>query len=30
MNCHILAFLFGLATGVIAWIFAPYAGVAPW
>lgn len=30
MNRHALALLFGLATGIIVWIVAPYAGVAPW
>lgn len=30
MNRRVLALLFGLATGVLVWIVAPYAGVAGW
>lgn len=30
MNRHALAFLFGLATGILAWIVAPYASLAGW
>lgn len=30
MNRRVLALLFGLATGILAWIVAPYASLAGW
>lgn len=30
MNRRALALFFGIATGILVWIIAPYAGVAGW
>ena len=30
MNRRALAFLFGLAAGILAWIVAPYASLSDW
>lgn len=30
LNRRALALLFGLATGILAWIVAPYTGPAAW